>query len=251
MTYIPHEWMNKELITAEKLNHIENGVKEAREASGGEAAQARSEAAAAESQKAQAAEESAAREAQQSVDWLDGNAARIVQEIAAAGDRQVQAVENTGTEWAQRIVDAVQEAGRTEIQAIEEASIKYRPGDTYTASKVLITGVLTGSRKEIAFSVYTDKPISSNVVSASIAGGALIIRQNGTYIFGAAGNPSSVLGHTCSVLIAAPNCLQINIVTNDVLSNGVNNSVIAIDARNLVVTFSGEALAEVIDDSTD
>lgn len=39
MTYIPHEWMNKELITAEKLNHIENGVKEAGEASGGEAAQ--------------------------------------------------------------------------------------------------------------------------------------------------------------------------------------------------------------------
>lgn len=31
MAYITHEWMNKELITAEKLNHLEIGIKEASE----------------------------------------------------------------------------------------------------------------------------------------------------------------------------------------------------------------------------
>lgn len=181
MAYTPHEWTNKELITAEKLNHIEKGVKE-------------------------------------------------------AADGEAESVKTTDT------YGIAGEAGdASNVQALldelaHRSGGQYKPGDEFIISADT-AGFVTSSRREVRVSVYTDKPLSEDITSASLVSGKANVIQAGNYLIGAVGDAADLLDYTCKVTIRSRSCLSISVTSESIYTNSVNNDAAGVILREVQIKF--------------
>jgi len=113
---------------------------------------------------------------------------------------------------------------------------QYKPGDEFIISADT-AGFVTSSRREVRVSVYTDKPLSEDITSASLVSGKANVIQAGNYLIGAAGDATDLLDYTCKVTIRSRSCLSISITSESIYTNSVNNDVAGVILREVQIKF--------------
>lgn len=113
---------------------------------------------------------------------------------------------------------------------------QYKSGDTFSISADT-AGFVTSSKKEFRTVLYTDKPLSSDITSASFVSGRANVIQDGSYIIGSSGNAVDLTNYTCEVTIRNASCLSISINSTSAFPNSSNNGAAGAVLRDLQIEF--------------